>query len=380
MTTQLIHLAHSHNLCNSTILRTFESANIDVQNLDLRGDSENSLLTVTINGDATPLKGEFEKLGYTCTIEDSSAHSGETTFAITIMGRKISTPQLGTALFEIESQKLDVFQIRRLSLESDTSKACYEIIINTKKSLEDLRDIFNELAESIKLDICVNTDNFARKNIRMAVFDMDSTLIQCECIDELAKHCGIGEQVASITASAMRGEIDFIESFSKRMALLNGLSEDVLQKIADNLPLTEGVPYLMKSLKKLGIKIVLLSGGFNFFANHLKNMLGIDYAYANELEIVDGAVTGRVTGEVVDGKRKKEYLIEIAKKENICLSQVAAIGDGANDLPMIKTSGLGVAFHAKPLVREEAGMAVSSIGLDGLLYLFGKSDEELQTS
>ena len=298
-------------------------------------------------------------------------------FILTVISRDISTADLATIFSKLDSISALVTNVKKLSdYAEDNSKSCYEISISSDKDLSSVRESMNAIVEAGGPDICVIPAEFAKNEIKLAVFDMDSTLVQCECIDELAKRHGIGEQVSAITASAMRGEIDFNESFSRRMALLNGLSEEVLQDIADNLPLTEGVQYMMKSLKSLGFKTALFSGGFYFFANHLKKLLDIDYVYANNLEIVDGEVTGRVTGEVVNGDKKRDKLVSVAQELGIKESQVVAIGDGANDLPMIQTAGLGVAFHAKPLVREEAGLAVSSIGLDGLLYILGHSDSE----
>jgi phosphoserine phosphatase len=200
---------------------------------------------------------------------------------------------------------------------------------------------------------------------------MDSTLIDAEVIDELAKAAGVGEKVSEITEAAMRGELDFKQSFAARMALLKGLDESVLAGIAANLRLNEGAEKLISSLKKLGYKTAILSGGFNYFGSYLQNKLGIDYVYANELDIVDGKVTGNVVGTVVDGQRKAELLAMLAQQEGIALEQVIAVGDGANDLPMLSVAGLGVAFRAKPLVKASAEHSISTLGLDGILYLLG---------
>ena len=204
---------------------------------------------------------------------------------------------------------------------------------------------------------------------------MDSTLIQTECIDELAIRAGVGDEVKAITASAMRGEIDFKESFTKRVALLKGLDESVMKEIADTLPITEGVDRLMRALKRTGYKIAILSGGFTYFGNVLKNKYGIDYVYANELEIDDnGKLTGRYVGEIVDGRRKAELLSLLAQVENVNIAQTIAVGDGANDLPMLKAAGLGIAFRAKPKVKETARQSISTIGIDGVLYFLGFKD------
>jgi phosphoserine phosphatase len=186
----------------------------------------------------------------------------------------------------------------------------------------------------------------------------------------------VGEQVATITEAAMRGEIDFKESFTRRVALLKGLHESALEQVAGELKLVEGAETLIKTLKSLGYKTAILSGGFTFFANRLRDQLGFDYVYANELDILDGVVTGKVIGDVVDGMRKAHLLQNIASKENIALEQVIAIGDGANDLPMLSLSGLGVAFRAKPLVKQSARQSISTLGLDSVLYLLGISDRE----
>jgi phosphoserine phosphatase len=213
-----------------------------------------------------------------------------------------------------------------------------------------------------------------RRNRRLICFDMDSTLIKTEVIDELADRAGVGEQVRAITESAMRGELDFHDSFTQRVALLKGLDTSVLKEIAENLPIMEGADKLMSILKQCGFKIAILSGGFTYFGEVLKKRFGVDYVYANELEIQDGKLTGNYLGDVVDGKRKAELLRLIAQVEHIDLQQTIAVGDGANDLPMINLAGLGIAFHAKPKVKESAGQSISTIGLDGILYFLGFRD------
>ncbi len=203
---------------------------------------------------------------------------------------------------------------------------------------------------------------------------MDSTLIGTEVIDELAERAGVGDKVRAITERAMRGEIDFCESFTERVALLKGLDESVMREIAENLPITEGVDRMMTVLKRTGYKTAILSGGFTYFGNYLKQKFGFDYVYANDLEIVDGKLTGRYVGDIVDGKRKAELLRLIAQVENLNIKQTIAVGDGANDLPMLATAGLGIAFHAKPKVKATAGQSLSTIGLDGILYFLGFKD------
>jgi len=236
---------------------------------------------------------------------------------------------------------------------------------------------FLTLGQAMALDIAIQEDDIFRRNRRLVCFDMDSTLIQTEVIDELAAVAGVGEQVASITEAAMRGELDFAESFRRRMALLEGLDETVLAGIAERLPITDGAERLIGTLKQLGYKIAILSGGFTYFAEYLQQRLGIDYVHANRMEFEQGRLTGKVTGPIVDGARKAELLRQIAQHEGIRLEQVIAVGDGANDLPMLSIAGLGIAYHAKPLVKEQARHSIATVGLDGILYLLGMRDRDL---
>lgn len=231
-----------------------------------------------------------------------------------------------------------------------------------------------KIAAGGDIDISLQEDNMFRRCRRLVCFDMDSTLIGTEVIDELADRAGVGEEVRRITEQAMRGEIDFRESFTRRVALLKGLDESVMREIAENLPITEGVDRMMTVLKRTGYKTAILSGGFTYFGNYLKQRFGFDYVYANDLEIVDGKLTGRYLGEIVDGRRKQELLRLIAQVENLDMRQTIAVGDGANDLPMLSAAGLGIAFHAKPKVKANAGQSLSTIGLDGILYFIGFKD------
>jgi len=238
------------------------------------------------------------------------------------------------------------------------------------------RDLFL-VAQRLGIDIAIQVDDIFRRNRRMVCFDMDSTLIQAECIDALAAAAGVGDQVSAVTAAAMNGEIPFGESLSRRLALLRGLPVSILEEIAAGLPLTDGVERVIGALRTVGFKTAILSGGFTFFGERLQRQLGIDYMFANELEIEDGRLTGRVVGTVVDAERKASLVRMLAEREGIALEQVVAVGDGANDLPMLEAAGLGIAFHARPTVRASAEHSISSGGLDGILYLMGFRDRDL---
>ncbi|MDE7335756.1 MAG: phosphoserine phosphatase SerB, partial [Muribaculaceae bacterium] len=268
----------------------------------------------------------------------------------------------------------------RISLKSDNcdskSKTCIEMAVRGNPADRlGLSRRFLEIASKNDVDISFQEDNVFRRTRRLICFDMDSTLIETEVIDELAIRAGVGDRVKAITESAMRGEIDFIESFTQRVALLKGLDISVMKDIAENLPFTEGLERMMDVLKRAGYKTAILSGGFTYFGNYLKQKFGFDYVYANELEVDStGHLTGRYVGEVVDGRRKAELLRLLAQVENVNIAQTIAVGDGANDLPMLATAGLGIAFHAKPKVKATAEQSLSTIGLDGVLYFLGFKD------
>lgn len=317
--------------------------------------------------------------------EDWVGQQGKQRHIITLLARRVTGEQIAALTTVVARHGLNIDNISRLSgrvpLDNtdEKSKACVEFSARgTPADIGQLHADFAELASHLEIDIAFQEDNMYRRTRRLVCFDMDSTLIEAEVIDELAKAAGVGEQVVAITEAAMRGELDFKQSFAQRMALLKGLDEAVLEQIASRLPITEGAEHLLTTLKSLGYKTAILSGGFNYFGYYLQKKLGIDYVYANDLEVVDGKVTGRVCGDVVDGQRKAELLKELAAKENIRLEQVVAVGDGANDLPMLSIAGLGIAFRAKPLVKAEAKQSISTLGLDAILYLMGFRDREIQ--
>ena len=308
---------------------------------------------------------------------------GKNRYIITILGRKITAKQIAETTRIISGQGLNIDAISRLTgrmplneEELPAAKACIEFSVRgTPFDLLKMQSDFMHLSQKLNFDISLQEDTIYRRCRRLICFDMDSTLIRTEVIDELADRAGVGEQVRAITESAMRGEIDFQESFTRRVALLKGLDVGVMKEIAENLPITEGVDRLMEVLMRSGYKTAILSGGFTYFGNYLKQKYNFDYVYANELEVgPDGKLTGRYVGDIVDGRRKKELLRLLAQVENINIAQTIAVGDGANDLPMLSEAGLGIAFHAKPKVKAEASQSISTIGIDGVLYFLGFKD------
>ena len=316
--------------------------------------------------------------------ENWVAQQGKERRIITLLGRRITAEQLSKVAAAIAKNNLNIDVINRLSgrvpvNNTDTYQtACVQVTVTGK--LDDpsvLRGALLEIHAETGIDISFYIDDIYRHARRLVVFDMDSTLIQGEAIDELADVAGVGDQVAQITKAGMQGKLDFKESLIQRVALLKDVEENVLSFVAQNLVLTEGAERVIRKLKQLGYKIGIISGGFEYFGKHLQKKLGLDYVFTNQLEIASGKLTGKITGDIIDGQKKAEILKTIAQVENISLQQTIAVGDGANDLPMISIAGLGVAFHAKPIVKENTQRSISSVGLDGLLYLMGMSEREI---
>ena len=318
---------------------------------------------------------------------DWVGRQGKSRWIITILGRRLTARHIALVTDVITEQNLNIDSIRRLTgrmplaeTEDPLSKSCVELSVRgTPRDKAEMQSRFMKIASDEEFDVSLQEDTMYRRCRRLICFDMDSTLIETEVIDELAMRAGVGDEVKAITESAMRGEIDFCESFRRRVAMLKGLDVSVMKDIAENLPITEGLDRLMSVLKRAGYKTAILSGGFTYFGEYLKQRFGFDYVYANELEIgSDGKLTGNYVGDIVDGKRKAELLRLIAQVENVNIAQTIAVGDGANDLPMIATAGLGIAFHAKPKVKATAEQSLSTIGLDGILYFLGFKDSFME--
>ncbi|MEO8679516.1 MAG: phosphoserine phosphatase SerB [Vicinamibacterales bacterium] len=304
-------------------------------------------------------------------------------YLVSVLGPTLTAAHLAAVSGTVARAGLNIDRIDRLSgrtaldADLDSARVCVELSTSgALASEDDVRSSLMALTREFDIDIAFQHDNVYRRNRRLVAFDMDSTLIRTEVIDELARLAGAGAEVGAITEAAMRGELDFKASFRKRVALLKGLPESALTRVVDSVPLMDGAERLVATLRRLGYKTAILSGGFTFMGRELQRRLGIEYLHANELDIRDGMVTGEVRTEIVDGERKAHYLSELAKTEGISMEQVIAVGDGANDLPMLRLAGLGIAFRAKPVVRQSARQSLSTMGLDGILYLLGVRDRE----
>lgn len=381
----------------TSILANYDATVLDIGQADIHdtlslgilfeikagADSGNVLKDLLFKGYELGIKVKFTPV----TIEDYEnwvKAQRKQRYIINVLGEELTAVQLSAVTQILSNNKLNIDSIIRLTgrasvvEKEEYPRSCIQLsVTGSLLDKTEMTSSFMDVSRDLNVDISFQEDNMYRRNRRLVCFDMDSTLIQTEVIDELAELAGVGEEVRAITESAMNGEIDFSESFKKRMALLEGLSEEVLQNVAINLPITKGAHRLMKALKYYGYKTAILSGGFTYFGEYLQKELGIDYVYANQLEIKDGKLTGNYLGEIVDGQKKAEYLKAIAEKEGIHINQTIAVGDGANDLPMLNLAGLGIAFHAKPKVKESASTSISSLGLDGVLYLLGYHDRHI---
>lgn len=378
-------------------LADFNATVLDIGQADIHQSMTLGILCQIDKSKENDLLSELKKqshlLGVQSHFQNISEHDynswvnqqGKNRYILTLLGRKITAQQIAETTQIIIKQKLNIDTIKRLTgrIPLDETKsnirACVEFSLRgTPLNPTQMQKELMALSHNLGVDYSLQEDSMYRRMRRLICFDMDSTLIQTEVIDELAMRAGVGDQVKAITASAMRGEIDFKQSFKKRVSLLKGLDESVMIEIAENLPITEGVDRLMYVLKKHGYKVAILSGGFTYFGKYLQKKYDIDYVYANQLEIKEGKLTGHYLGEIVDGQRKVELLHEIAAKEKVDIAQTIAVGDGANDLPMLNEAGLGIAFHAKPKVKENAEQSINTIGLDGVLYFLGFKDSHLE--
>jgi phosphoserine phosphatase len=293
---------------------------------------------------------------------------------ITIMGKDKPgiVAEISSALYDTGTN------IERIKMVARGDLLVMEMTVDRKKRTDpqELREKLRNAGEKIGMDIVVQPESLARQRKRLVVFDMDSTIVDAEIIDELAKSAGVGKEVADITARGMEGKLNFAQSLRDRVRLLKGLPIETLNEIRDNMKLTPGSEELLRTLKGMGFKLALISGGFTYFTDELKNKLGFDYAYANVLVIKDGKVTGQVTGQIIDSKKKADIVQEIMKKEGLTKEEVVAVGDGANDRIMIKNAGLGIAFNAKEVLKKVADGSITKNNLKGLIYCLGVEDTQ----
>ncbi len=331
---------------------------------------------------------EFSAIRLTISLIDNQRYeewvneSGKKRFILTLLSKESDSQMLRATSLLTRSHQLNIDTVRRLtdrnSVNLAESKICIEIRL--RGLLDGSNDFQSELlakSEEHGFDFSFQRDTVFRRNRRLVLFDMDSTLINVEVMDELAQLFGVGDEVSRITRMAMQGHIDFNESFRRRVTLLKNMPEQLLHNIVGSIKLNPGAEKLVKTLQYFGYKVGIVSGGFQYVGDWLQDRLGIDYVYANSLEFRNGLATGKALGEIVDGERKAILLRQIVQKEEISLQQSIAVGDGANDLQMLNLAGLGVAYHAKPSVKASADNAISNFGLDAILYLIGFSDRDI---
>lgn len=298
-------------------------------------------------------------------------------YVVTAIARGMGAREIHLVSSALSEHGANIDALTRLS-DGEIGSVEIHVSLAPNGDAEALKRDLLALGMRERFDVALQRERLYRRSKRLVVMDMDSTLIRIEVIDELARAHGVVDRVSAITERAMQGEMDYDESLRQRVALLEGLDVAVLEQLSANLPLTEGAETLIKMLQRLGYRTAVISGGFSIAADALKERLGIDYAYSNVLEVANGRLTGRVVGPIVNAQRKAELLQTIAEKERILLEQVIAVGDGANDLLMLQRAGLGIAFRAKPKLREAADTSISAAGLDAILYLLGISAREVE--
>ncbi len=299
-------------------------------------------------------------------------------FALTILSERIKTSYFNSLVQIIAKYTMNIERMNQLA---NGKLQCIELIIsmheNVFQNFDATSRFFFQKALEHGFDLAIQPENFLRNSKRLIVMDMDSTLIQQEVIDELADIAHVKDKVASITKKAMEGELDFNKSLKERVRLLKGLEEKDLENVKNNITFTSGADLLVSFSKKMGFKIGVISGGFTYFTSFVHEKLDLDYNFGNKLEVKEGKLTGNIIGEVVDRKKKAEILKNLAAQEKINLEQTVAIGDGANDLDMLSTAGLGIAFNAKLKVREKTKAFLSLPDLASVLFLLGVSEEEI---
>lgn len=316
------------------------------------------------------LQADFE------VVDEDSPVPAKPRFAVTVIGSQISPEAFGAVATAIAAAGGNIDSIERLSRYPVVS---YELAVSGGDHTA-MRSSLLVASAVHNVDVAVQAEGLTRRSKRLIVLDVDSTLTQDEAIDLLAEEAGVAEEVVALTARAMAGEIDFVAALIQRVALLRGLPVGALDRVWEKIRLTPGARTFVRTLRRMGMKIAIVSGGFTVFTEHLKSDLGLDHAFGNELEISDGMLTGRLTGPPIDRARKASILREVAEAEGIPLDQTVAIGDGANDLDMLAAAGLGIAFNAKPVVRDAADTAVSVPYLDAILFLLGIRRDEVEAA